>query len=174
MRIQAADATLAGGQRFEYKNSALWARRARKHAKYRVALVVPIVAHYIIIRLVNASYILLRISSFIAARCILITLSTGLCIAVSCNTTSSDCIKLGQCCQFGNVEYNSRLWKAMKPIAMRTGNRFYLETPQFLLDWFANIISQHVHLLLWFWMPAVIINELIIVVVELHKLYKPE
>jgi len=113
-----------------------------------VLSVVIIFWGYILFRFASDNYtiILPFILGFLVAVCF--SLLAALTLAVSCSSKSQHYCKLQQNPVHGNTKYDTRFWRSRKPITIRVGEQFSLETKDFVLQVFGNIILQNVTTLL--------------------------
>jgi len=100
----------------------------------------------------NASFAVLT-SLFIMANIILgFSLKAAMTLAISCHTTSEACCGLGLE-QIGsqNTVLTKMFWKSQRPVSIRVGNHFILDSNEYILTIFGTIILENViNLLLTF------------------------
>jgi len=109
-----------------------------------VSCVMLIIWIYMFFRFSSKSY---AVIIPLIACCIIVTwvsLHSALTLAVSCSTNSREYFTHRKCPGKRRVKYDTLFWKSRKSTTIRFGHYFSLETKNFVLQVFGEIILQNV------------------------------
>jgi len=109
-----------------------------------VVSVVLIIDIYMIIRFASISYVIvlaINISAFIIVSC---ALKFVLILAVSCRLNSAACCVKGKTSQTNRDILNLKFWKAQRPLSIRVGEHFTLDSKNYVLHVIGRIILENV------------------------------